>query len=50
MPSKRNKDSDALDRLMNSLKIKLTKLTKNRGGLLIVWQDSLQFICIPVKT
>ena len=31
MPSKRNNNSDALDRLMNSLKIKLTKLTKNRG-------------------
>ena len=31
MPSKRNKDSEALDRLMNSLKIKVTKLTKNRG-------------------
>ena len=31
MPSKRKKDSDALDRLMNSLKIKLTKLTRNRG-------------------
>ena len=31
MPSKREKDSGALDRLMNSLKIKLTKLTKNRG-------------------
>ncbi len=24
-------DSESLDRLMNSLKIKLTKLTKNRG-------------------
>ena len=31
MPSTRNKDFDALDRLMNSLKIKLTKSTKNRG-------------------
>ena len=31
MCPKRKKDSEALDRLMNSLKIKVTKLTKNRG-------------------
>ena len=33
MSSNRKKDSEALDRLMNSLKIKVTKLTKNRGKL-----------------
>ena len=31
MHSKRQNDSDSLDRLMNYLKIKLSKLTKNRG-------------------
>ena len=31
MHSNRKNDSESLDRLMNSLKIKLTELTKNRG-------------------
>ena len=31
MHSNKKNDSESLDRLMNSLKIKLTKLTKNRG-------------------
>ena len=31
MTQKRKNDSDSLDKLMNSLKIKLTKLTKKRS-------------------